>query len=183
MKIEQVCYNTSFEAKTPKKKFITKDMRSSIENILFKMNSNVKKVQEGDYFKTTINTKIDYKDGKAFFEDERCLKQKVPYNEQMQGFSVLRIGKKTILDIDNESGEIIDYTKPKLKPLFLVLRKAESVLLNIRTNFNLNEVVKKEYSTLNDLTPEGLKKIQRCVLKFEKEQLEIVTKKLEEISK
>ena len=179
MRVDKVT-NTGFEAK---QRFITSDMKSSLESILLKMNSDVSRVQEGDYFKTTINTKINYQNGKAILEDERRLKEKVPFVEQMQGFSVLKIGKKTVLDIDNESGEIIDYKKPRFKPFFLVLRKAESVLAEIRTNFNLKEVVKKEYLTLNDLTPEGLKKVQRCVLKFEKERLENVVKKLEESSK
>ena len=158
-------------------------MRYSLESILLKMNSDISRVQEGDYYKTKINNKVNFRDGKAVFEDERRLKENVPFKEQMQGFSVLKIGKKTVLDIDNESGKIVDYTKPKFKPFFLVLKKAESVLAAIRTNFNLKEVVKKEYLTLNDLTPEGLKKVQRCVLKFEKERLENVVKNLEESSK
>ena len=175
--------NTTFESNTPKKRFITNSMRSSIENLLFRMNSDIKKVQDGDHYRTTINTKVNYHNDKASFEDERRLKTKVPYNEQMQGFSVLRIGKNTVLDIENETGEIIDYKKSRFKPFFLVLRKAESVLLNIRTNFNLTEVVKKEYLTLNDLTPEGLKNVRRLVLKCEKERLEKVINNFEETSK
>ena len=179
MRVDKI-KNTGFESK---QRFITKDMRCSLESILLKMNSDISRVQDGDHFKTTINTKISYKDGKAILEDDRQLKEKVPFEKQMQGFSVLRIGKNTILDIDNESGEIIDYIKPKFKPFFLVLKKAESVLANIRTNFNLKEVVKKEYLTLNYLTPEGLRKVQRCVLNVEKERLQNVVKELEEASK
>ena len=179
MRVDKIT-NTEFESK---QRFITKDMRSSLESILLKMNSDISRVQEGDHFKTTINTKINYKDGKAVLEDERRLKEKVPFQQQMQGFSVLRIGKKIVLDIDNESGEIIEYTKPKFKPFFLVLKKAESILAAIRTNINLKEVVQKEYLTLNDLTPEGLKKVQRCVLNYEKERLQDVVKTLEETSK
>jgi len=182
MQVNKISY-TSFESKTPKKRFITPGMKSSIEAILLKMNSSIKKVEDGDYYKTTINTRLHYNNGKYVFEDERRLKEKVPFEKQMQGYSNLKIGKKIILDINNESGEIIDYIKPSYTPFFLVLKQAEKILLNIRTNFNLSEVIKKEFLTINELTPDGKIKMKKFVLQFEKQRLEKVIKDLENISK
>ncbi len=182
MQINNISY-TTFESKTPKKRFITPGMKSSIEAILLKMNSAVKRVEDGDYYKTTINTKVHYNNGEYVFEDERRLKEKIPFEQQMQGYSVLKLGKKTVLDINNENGEIIDYIKPSYKPFFLVLKQAEKILLNIRTNFNLSEVIKKEFLTLSDLTPEGSRKMKKFVLQTEKQRLENVIKDLENISK
>jgi len=170
MKINTI-QSTNFEAKTPKKRFIPRDMRSSLASILLKMNHEVQTVQDGDRFKLTIVTKLHFKKG-ITFEDERRLTEIVPFEKQMQGFSNLQIGKKTTLDIDNETGEIIDYKKPFYKPLFWVLRKAGKILDEIRTNFNLSEVVQKERLTINKLTPEGHKKMKIFVLQTEKERLE-----------
>ena len=174
---------TNFESRTPKKHFITPDMRTSIESILLRMNSGVIRVEDGDYFKTTINTRLNFNNGKAVFEDERRFKEKVPFEQQMQGFSVLKLGKKVVLDIDNKSGEIIDYVKPIYKPFFMILRNAEKVLLDIRTNFNLPQVVKKEYLMINELTPEGNKKMKKFVLNVEKQRLKDIIKELDESSK
>ena len=112
--------STNFESKTPKQRFITENMRSSIESLLIRMNGEVNRELEGDYFKSTFMTELHY-DKKAVFEDERRLKKKVPHNEQMTGFSSLKIGKKIILDIDN------DY------------------LNKIELNLKLNLTTKKEY--------------------------------------
>lgn len=174
--------NTNFESKTPKKRFIPKDMQTSLHSLLLKMNNEIKTVQEGDYYKSTIITKLHFNKG-VVFEDERRLTEKVPFEQQMQGFSNLRIGKKIVLDIDNETGELIDYQKPFYKPLSLVLKKAGNMLASIRTNFNLSEAVKKERLTINTLTSEGHKKMKKFVLQTEKERLEKVVKELEEDSK
>ena len=174
--------NINFESKTPKQRFISKDMRSSLEAILLKMNDEVKTIQDGDYFKSTITTKLHF-DKNVIFEDERRLTEKVPFDKQMQGFSNMRIGKKIILDIDNETGEIIDYQKPFYKPISFVLRKAKNILDSIRTNFNLPGAVEKERLTINKLTPDGYKKIKMFVLQTEKEQLEKIIKEFEKDSK
>ncbi len=181
MQVTQI-QNTNFESKIPKKRFISDNMRASVESLLIRMNGELNRIQDGDYFKSTITTKLHY-NNKAVFEDERRLTKKVQQNEQMRGFSNLKIGKKIVLDIDNESGEIIDYVKPFYKPFFLVLKKAENVLQEMRTNFYNNDVMKKEQLTINDLTPEGKQKIKRMVLSYEKQQLEKIIKELEDTSK
>lgn len=179
MKIN-IVQNTNFESNIPKRKFITKEMRNSLESILLKMNRETSTIQDGDYFKHTITTKLHFKNN-VTFEDERRLTKRVPFEEQMQGFSNLKIGKKTVLDIDNETGEIIDYKKPFYKPLFWVLRKAENILCDLRTNFNLAPAVEKERLTIQKLTPEGQTKMKKYVLQIEKERLEKIVKNLEDV--
>lgn len=175
--------NLNFDSKVKKARYLSPYMRSSIEAILFKMNSATQKTTNGDHLLTKINTKVHLNHNEATFEDERRLKEILPFDKQMQGFSNLRIGKKTVIDIDNQTGEIIDYVKPVYQPFYFMLKKAERILATIRTNFNLPEVVQKEFLTINDLTPEGQKKIQKFVLKYEKQRLECIIKKLDEISK
>jgi GTP-binding protein EngB required for normal cell division len=119
----------------------------------------------------------------ATFEDERRLTKKLNHREQLKGFSVLTIGKKTVLDIDNQNGEIIDFKKPFYKPWFYIFRKAEKILGEMRANFYDNDCVQKERLTINELTQDGAKKMQRFVLQVEKQRLENVIKNLEEDSK
>lgn len=166
----------SFESKTPKRRFITDNMRASITSLLIRMNRETTVEKTEDHFISTITRTLKHTDGPVF-EDERQYKKQVSYKEQMKGFSVLKFGR-TRFDIDNESGEIIDYKKPFYKPWFLVLKKAEEVLNDFRANFNDNDVISRERMKLNDLTPEGARKIKKMVLEFEKKRLEEVTDKL-----
>lgn len=169
----------SFESKTPKQRYITDSMRASIESLLLRMNGETKVEERGDYFISTITNKLKNAEGPVF-EDERKLKKSVPYNEQMQGFSVLKFGN-TRFDIDNKTGEIIDYKKPFYKTWYFVLKKAEEVLQDFRVFFNDTEIIQKEHIQLNDLTPDGAKRIKKMVLKFEKKRLEEITNNLKEL--
>ena len=166
----------SFNSKTPKKRYITKNMRISLESLLLRMNHHTERVISGDYYKSTIITRLIHPDG-AVFEDERRLTKKVEYKEQMQGFSSIKLSKKVSLDIDNETGEIIDYKKPFYKLWYNVYKKSEKVLSDMRALFGLDEI-KKETITINEPTPEGAKKIKLFVLQIEQKRLEDVTNKL-----
>ena len=177
MIVSKIQQQTNFEARKPKHHFITDSMRSSIESLLNRMNSDAKRIQDGDHYKTTIITKLKLKN--MIFEDERHLTRKLDFKEQMQGFSALRLGKKTRLDIDNSTGEIIDYKKPFLKPWFFVYKLAEKALGNMRCLYGLDEV-KKEKLTINELTPEGQKKMKKFVLKTEEQRLKSLIKALSE---
>ena len=179
MNVNRVDSTNFYSSKTH---FLSDNAKSSVESLLIRMNAEVNRKQEEDYFKSTIITKLHYGDN-ITFEDERHLTKKLMQNEQMQGFSVLRLGKKTILDIDNKTGEIIDFIKPFYKPWFLVLKQAENILSAMRTNFYDETSITKDKLTINKLTPEGSKKIKQMVLKIEKERLEDVIEKLEEDSK
>ena len=163
--------NTNFGS--AKQRFLTDNMKCSVESLLIRMNSEVSKVLEGDHYKTTMTTKLHY--GNATFEDERQLTKKLNQNEQMHGFSILRIGKKTVLDIDN--------IKPFYKPWFYVIKQAEQILTEMRAKFYDSSVMKKEFSTVSELTPEGKKSITKMVRQFEKQRLENIIKELEEDGK
>lgn len=166
----------SFNSRVPKKRYITKNMRTCIESLLLRMNQQTEKVTSGDYCKSTIITKLIHPNG-AVFEDERRLTKQVDYKEQMQGFSTLKLGKKIFLDIDNETGEIIDYKKPFYKFWYNIYKNAEKVLSDMRALYGLNEI-KKETTTLRYLSPEGEKEMKRFVLQTEQKRLEDVTNKL-----
>ena len=131
MKIQQI-QQTSFEANKPNR-YITKKMRSSLGCLLTEMNSDIKTETKDDYFLYTVITKLQHKKG-YILEDERHLSKQLPDDKQMVGFSNLRFGKIR-LDIENNTGEIIDYKKPFYKPWFLVLKKAEKVLNLFRENY------------------------------------------------
>lgn len=176
MKIDNTNSLTFNSTKSPK--YLTEQMRSSLNSILIRMNAETKRFTEGDYFKSKITTELHYKN--AVFEDERRLKTKTDHKSQMQGFSNLKIGKKIVLDIDNKTGEIIECIKPFYKPMFLVLRQVEKVLSGMRENFYDSTLVKKVVKTLQELTSEGKSKMEQTVLKIEKQRLENVVKELEE---
>lgn len=165
-----------------KQRFITNNMKSSIDSLLIRINGNIDRIQDGDHFKSSIITKL-HLNNDAIFEDERRLTKKLNHKEQLKGFSVLTIGKKTVMDIDNQNGEIIDYKKPFYKPWFYVFWKAEKILKEMRANFYDNDLVQKERLTISELTPEGEKKMQKFVLKVEKQRLENVIKNMEKDSK
>ena len=167
----------TFESKMRKPRYITENMRASIESLLLRMNFATTVEEKGDHFISTITNKLKSIDGHVF-EDERMYKKPLPYKEQMKGFSVLKFGR-TMLNIDNESGEIIYHKKPFYKPWFIVLRKAEEVLNDLRAYFNQPDVVQRECIQIQDLTPEGAKKMKKFVLQVEKQRLEEVTDKLE----
>lgn len=165
-----------------KQRFITSDMKSSVESLLIRMNGEASRIQEGDHFKSTIITKLHYMD-EAVFEDERRLTKKLNQKEQMKGFSNLKLGKKTVLDIDNENGEIIGYKKPFYKPWFYVFWKAEKVLSEMRAKFYDTQYIQKDSLTISELTSEGYKKMEQFVLQTEKQRLENVVKRLDEYKK
>ena len=175
MLVQSIQSNTNFYATKPR--FITNDMKASIESLLIRMNADVSRVTDGDHFKTTMTTKLHYNDI-ASFEDERRLTKVLNHKEQMQGFSVLKIGKKTELDIDNKSGEIIDFIKPFYKPWFFVIKQAEQILSEMRAKFYDTSFVRKESLTVNELTPDGKIKIKQLVKQVEKQRLENLLKDL-----
>ena len=176
MKTEKIS-SISFESKVPKQRFITDNMRASITSLLLRMNAETTVETKGDHFVSTITNRLKSTDGHVF-EDERRYKKRVPYKEQMKGFSVLKFGK-TRFDIDNESGEIIDYKKPFYKPWFVVLKKAEEVLNNFRGHFYDHDTITRNRMELQELTPDGEKQVKRMVLEYEKRRLKEVTAKLE----
>ena len=175
MKVESI-QNTSFQAKTPKPRYITPLMRAGIESLLIRMNHSIVTQKINDHFISTIVTKLKHENG-YIFEDERLLTKALPHNKQMNGFSVLKFGK-TRLDIDNENGEIIDFKKPFFKPWYFILKKAENVINEFRNNF-YNSAVSIETAERSELTPEGQKKVKQFVLQTEKERLQQVTEQLE----
>ena len=180
MKVHNISGN-NFESRIPKQRYVTQLMHSSIKSLLIRMNSEVTTVKVGDHFKSTITNKIKYNNNS--FEDERRLTKKYNQKEQMLGFSVLKLGKNTTLDIDNETGEIIGFKKPFFKPWFLILKKAENILYEMRTNFYDLNSIQKEQITINELTPEGAEKMKKFVLQVEKQRLQEIVKNLEEGSK
>lgn len=161
-----------------KNRFLSENMRASISSILIRMNSEVERVYKGDYYEATMLTKLHYRD-KATFEDERRLTKKLKHNEQSSGFSVLTIGKNVVLDIDNKTGEIVDFIKPFYKPWFFIMKRVEKMLAEIRTNFYDNELVQKDKLMVRELTPEGNNKIKKLVLGVEKQRYENLVKDLE----
>ena len=177
MQIQQVG-NTNINYGS-KKHLLTENMKASVESLLIRMNAETSRTINGDYFKSTITKKIHYAN-KASFEDERRLTKKVSHDKQIHGFSVLKIGKKISLDIDNATGEIVDFVKPFYKPWFVVFNQAKNILSDMRANFYNKELVKKERYSVNELTPEGRKKMKEIVLQTEKQRLENIINELEE---
>ena len=177
MKVQNI-QQTTFCSKTPKTRYITNNMRTSIESLLLRMNNQTERTVEGDRYLATVVKRLRLKNG-VIFEDERDLKKPVHYSEQMQGFSSITLDKKTWLDIDNKTGEIIDFNKPFYKPWKFVYKKAEKALMEMRGLYGLDEVQKEKLTVNDGLTPEGYRAIKKMILQFEKQRLEKVTKELE----
>ena len=143
MKIDNI-NQTNFYGKT---RYITENMKASVESLLIRMNHQYYKTQQGNHIVHTLTNKINMKN--AAFTDKRELKEVLPHNKQMQGLSILDFGE-THLEIDNETGEIIKTLKPFYKPWFIVVRKAEQILQEFRNNFFDSSVVKHQQSKIKD---------------------------------
>ncbi|MBR6127533.1 hypothetical protein IKQ21_07610 [bacterium] len=174
MKVQNI-QSTNFTSKT---RLMSPKMQNSIQNILLRMNYEVKRTQHGDHYETVLIKKL-HQGEDISFEDSRRLKEVVPLGCQMSGFSSLRMGNSW-MDFDNETREIVDYKKPFYMPWTFFMKKAENILQKFYKFFNCSKVVRKEKLAVRDLTPEGIKKMRKYVLTVEKQRLEQVIKELEE---
>ena len=174
MKVQQIQPNQNFMSKT---RLMSPKMQKSIQNLLLRMNYEVKRTQYGDHYETVFIKKLYQGEGISF-EDSRRLKEVVPVASQMSGFSSLRMGNSW-MDFDNETREIVDYKKPFFMPWIFFMKKAEKFLQKFNKFFNDSSVVQKERLAVRDLTPEGLEKMRKYVLNVEKQRLEQVVKELD----
>ena len=161
MKTDKI-QSINFQSYTIKKRLITPNMKSGIESLLIRMNPSTISEESGDYYVSTLTTKLKNTKGYVF-EDYRGLNKKLPNNEQMRGFSRLKIGKIR-LDIDNLNGEIVDFKKPFYKPWFLVLKKAEKVIDEFRNNY-YSHFITKETKKIQEPISEGISTIRQFILK------------------
>ncbi len=175
MKVQNIQPNISYTAKPHN---MTLGMRNNIEKLLLKMNYSLECAQHGDSYEFLIIKKL-YDNNNNVFEDSRRLLEKFPSKKQMQGFSSLKMGDSW-MDFDNETSKIVDYSKPFYMPWFIFAKKAEKILENLNKFYTNSSKVMQEKMAIRSLTPDGWKKIQKYILKVEKERLENITKELEQ---
>lgn len=135
-------YNTSFNSKKLKSRNISDNMRASIESLLLRMNKETSVQKSGDSFLATTTKKLVHENG-AEFIDNRNLKHIVTFPEQMQGSSTIKTGR-VMMEINNETGEIIQLQKPFFKTWSSIQKKIELLLNDFRANFYNTKTVKKE---------------------------------------
>ena len=111
MKIYPMQQNLSFESR--KQRFINSESHKQLGQILNKMDDETVYNCNDYSFKSTRTKRLSLVNhtGNVELIDSRTKIGKIPTENQMQGETLLTIGK-TELVIDNKTGEIIDYHKP-----------------------------------------------------------------------
>ena len=145
MKVHQIQPNQNFMSKT---RLMSPKMQNTIQNLLLRMNYEVKRTQYSDHYETVLINKLRQGDD-IFFEDSRRFKEVVPVASQMRGLASLQIGNSW-MDFDNETREIVDYKKPFFMPWACFLKKAEKILQKFNKFFNDSSVVQKERLAIRD---------------------------------
>ena len=165
MKIQQIQSNINFERNN--KHYINAESYKQLEQILHQMdNETVYKSNEYSFqsTKTTRLSLMDNKTKKAELIDTRNKLDKIPTEKQMQGNTLLTIGK-TELVIDNKSGEIIDYYKPFFTCWKNVLKKIQTTLGAINSSYNNSNIVKKHKLTVEGFTKKGFEVLSKIKVK------------------
>lgn len=164
MKIQQIQSNINFESN--KRRYIGSESHQQLEQILTKMNSETI-YKSNDYsFESTRTKRLSLVNhtGKAELIDSRTKIGKIPTKKQMQGNTLLTIGK-TELVIDNKSGEIIDYYKPFFTCWKNVIKKIQTTLGVINSSYNNSNIVKKHKLTISGFTPKGFEVLSKIKVK------------------
>lgn len=165
MKIQQIQSNINFERNN--KHYINAESYKQLEQILHQMdNETVYKSNEYSFqsTKTTRLSLMDNKTKKAELIDTRNKLDKIPTEKQMQGNTLLTIGK-TELVIDNKSGEIIDYYKPFFTCWKNVLKKIQTTLGALNSSYNNSNIVKKHKLTVEGFTKKGFEVLSKIKVK------------------
>ena len=155
MKVQNISQNSQvFE----KRRFINAQMRSDLEVLLERMNSEVV-TESGEYrFKSTMTKKLE--SGKAFLIDGRIFLNKVPLDKQMQHETMITIGK-TELVIDNATGEIIDHHKPFYITWQSALKKLAKYLTLFKEQYNNPQIVTKKTLSIAGFTEKGIEMFRK----------------------
>ena len=173
MKIQSTQQNQiNFNSKV---RFIPKNMHSDLKILLTKMNEDLTFTKIDDCnFDANVVKRISIPN-KISFEDERNLTKKVDDQEQLQSFSKLNVGNNR-LEIDNETGEIIDYKTPYYKPWFLTIREAAKGIKSLIDSYNNPNLVQKNRLNLHQLTAKGKEEINNFVKKMKIKELQELLK-------
>lgn len=165
MKVQQIQPNINFESN--KRRYIGSESHQQLEQILTKMNSETI-YKSNDYSFESTRTKrlvlMNNTAKKAELIDTRSKLDKIPTENQMQGNTLLTIGK-TELVIDNKSGEIIDYYKPFFTCWKNVLKKIQTTLGALNSSYNNSNIVKKHKLTVEGFTKKGFEVLSKIKVK------------------
>lgn len=83
-----------------------------------------------------------------------------PSTKPLDGKSKLQIGKRTILQIDNLTGEVTALKKPFFVSWKKTLKKADEAIKFLLQNINNPEAVKKRIIRIQGFTEDGFKKLK-----------------------
>ena len=153
--------DNNFQSSFLGNKFLNEKSISHVKSILHRMNADTIYTSTEKTFSSKIISKVGLNDKSVSVVDERFLLRPVDYNRQMQGRSLLSIGKID-LEIDNTNGEIIKNSKPFFIPWFMVLKPLEKALKTIRMNFNNASVVTKTTLEIGGFTQKGVLELNKA---------------------
>lgn len=146
-----------------KQRFISKQAKENLKNVLNKMNSEALYVEHGDIFvsSTVSGLKIN---GKANLKDERFLTSQ---SNKIKGTTSLEFGR-TNLKINNETGEIVKHKKSIFTTWSSILKKADDYINLALQNYDNKNVVNKRKITIEGFTQKGLKHLKEITKKSQK---------------
>ena len=147
----------SFESKTPKLKTVSSDAQTKAKTLLKMMSSENVIKENADGTKYTADILLSISIDKAKFTDEKIFQTKTAKTLIKNPTYTFRLGKKNVLLIDTETGEILGYSLSFFKTLSGLLSQFEKTLNSMIYNFDNDSVVKKHFLPLAGYTKKGLK--------------------------
>ena len=129
----------SFQAK---QRFLPKNTHSQVKELLNRMNSQTKCVEDDMRFSADILGMVKINSENAHFFDKRYLVR--PIKDRFTGESALEFGDVK-LTFDNATGEIKKYQKPLFTTWKKVLGKTSEIIKSACDNFANKDIVEKRF--------------------------------------
>ena len=144
----------SFQAK---QRFLPKNTHSQVKELLNRMNSQTKCVEDDMRFSADILGMVKINSENANFFDKRYLVR--PVKDSFIGESDLEFGKVK-LTFDNATGEIKKYKNPFFTSWKKIMEKAGEIISKACDSFGDDTLVEKKFIGIAGMTEKGAKIIE-----------------------
>ena len=146
----------SFQAK---QRFLPKNTHSQVKELLNRMNSKTKCVEDDMRFSADILGMVKINSENANFFDKRYLVR--PVKDSFIGESDLEFGKVK-LTFDNATGEIKKYKNPFFTSWKKIMEKAGEIISKACDSFGDDTLVEKKFIGIAGMTEKGAKIIEEA---------------------
>ena len=168
MKIDGTVSAGKTQISMGQKRFISKQAAQNAKELLRRMNSETVYVENEAQTGWTSNILASLSYGKKIkFIDNRMYKRPTENPEKHPFDCTLEINGTT-LNIDSETGLIVEHTKGIFKTWFTIYKQANNYIKMFLENFDNKEVVTKNSFAIAGYTPKGRKIAQEAQFRIKK---------------